>query len=50
MYTPINNMGHMRISGTEPSSVIILSQKREWFQRLESDVPKVPETSWSQKR
>ena len=28
----------MRISGTEPSSVI-LSQKREW---LESDVPKVP--------
>ena len=30
----------MRISGTEPSSVI-LSQTME-FQKLESDVPKVP--------
>ena len=30
----------MRISGTEPSSVI-LSQKKE-FQKLRRDVPKVP--------
>ena len=30
----------MRISGTEPSSVI-LSQKRK-FKKLERDVPKVP--------
>ena len=30
----------MRISGTEPSSVI-LSQTKQ-FQKLESDIPKVP--------
>ena len=42
----INNMDDMRISGTEPSSVI-LSQKRTggWFQKLESNVQKVPKTS-----
>ena len=33
-------MGHMRISITEPSSVI-LSQTQQ-FQKLESDIPKVP--------
>ena len=36
----IINMDHMRISGTEPSSVI-LSQKRN-FQKLKRDVPNVP--------
>ena len=36
----INNMDHMRISGTEPSSVI-LSQKK-YFQKLKRDVSKVP--------
>ena len=33
-------MDHMRISGTEPSSVI-LSQK-QYFQKLIRDVPNVP--------
>ena len=33
-------MDHMRISGTEPSS-LILSQTEE-FQRLKIDAPKVP--------
>ena len=33
-------MDHMRISGTEPSSVI-LSQTMK-FKRLKSDAPKVP--------
>ena len=32
-------MDHMRISGTEPSSVILSQTK---FQKLKSDVPKVP--------
>ena len=36
----INNMDHMHISGTEPSSMI-LSQKRN-FQKLKRDVPNVP--------
>ena len=36
----INNMDHMRISGTEPSSVI-LSQKK-YSQKLKRDVPNVP--------
>ena len=35
----INNMDHMRISGTEPSSVI-LSQKK-YCQKLKRDVPNV---------
>ena len=30
-----NNMDHMRISGTEPSSVIL--SQTEWFQKLEID-------------
>ena len=34
----INNMDHMRISGTEPSSVILSQTKK--FQKLESVVPK----------
>ena len=34
----INNMDHMRISGTEPSSVILSQTK--WFQKLISDTPK----------
>ena len=32
-------MNHMRISGTEPSSVILSLTKK--FQKLESDIPKV---------
>ena len=36
----INDMDHMRILGTEPSSVI-LSQTKQ-FQKLESDILKVP--------
>ena len=36
----INLIGHMRISGTEPSSVI-LSQK-EVNEKLKNDAPKVP--------
>ena len=36
----INNIDHMRISGTEPSSVI-LNQKK-CFQKLKWDVPNVP--------
>ena len=36
----INNMDHMRISGTEPSSVI-LSQTMK-FKKLKSYDPKVP--------
>ena len=36
----IYNVDHMRISGTEPLSVI-LSQKK-YFQKLERDVPNVP--------
>ena len=34
----INNIDHMRISGTEPSSVI----QTKWFQNLDSCVPKEP--------
>ena len=30
----------MRISGTEPSSVIL--NQRKWFKKLKSDAPKVP--------
>ena len=37
----------MRISGTEPSSVI-LSQKKE-FSKVEKKCPKRAKTSWSQK-
>ena len=33
-------MDHMRISGTEPSSM--LRSKREFYKRLKSDVPKMP--------
>ena len=36
----INNMDHMRISGKEPSSVI-LSQTKQ-FKKLKRDVTKVP--------
>ena len=36
----MNNMDHMRISGTEPSSVI-LSQTMK-FKKLKRDDPKVP--------
>ena len=39
-------MDHMRISGTEPSSVI-LSQKG--FSKIEKKCPKRTKTSWSQK-
>ena len=36
----MHNMDHMRISGTEPSSVILSQTK--WFQKLKIDAPKVP--------
>ena len=36
----INNMDHMRISGNEPSSVILSQRMR--FKKLKSDDPKVP--------
>ena len=36
----MNNMDHMRISGTKPSSVI-LSQTMK-FKKLKNDDPKVP--------
>ena len=36
----VYNMDHMRISGNEPSSVI-LGQKK-WLKRLKNNVPKVP--------
>ena len=36
----INNMDHMRISGTEPSSVIL--SKKKYFQKLKRDVQNVP--------
>ena len=42
----INNMDHMRISGTEPSSVILLSQTKH-FKKLKSDAPKVSNQTWS---
>ena len=35
-----NNMNHMRISGTEPSSVILRQTK--CFKKLKIDAPKVP--------
>ena len=38
--TLINNMDHMSISGTEPSSVILNHKKN--FQKLKRDVPNVP--------
>ena len=37
----INNMDHMRILGTEPSSVI-LSQTKSFQNVMKIDVPKVP--------
>ena len=45
MYTPfligfINNIDHMRISGTEPSSVIL--SQRKWLKKLTKNAPKVP--------
>ena len=45
MYTPFligfnYNMDHMRISGTEPSSVILSHTMK--FKKLKSDDPKVP--------
>ena len=46
MYTPffisdlINNMDHMRISGTEPSSVILSQTK--YFKKLKNDAQKLP--------
>ena len=48
MYTPnksdwINNMDHMRISGTGPSSVILSQTKL--FKEINSDAKKVPKTS-----
>ena len=36
----INNMDHMRISGTEPSSVVL--SQRSKFESLKRDVPNVP--------
>ena len=36
----INNMDHMRISGTEPS-IMILSQTKQ-FKKLKSDAKRVP--------
>ena len=40
-------MDHMRISGTEPSSVIL--SQNELFSKNEKRCPKRAETSWSQK-
>ena len=40
----INNMDHMRISGTEPSSVIF-SQTKNFNEKLKSGAQKVPKTS-----
>ena len=37
----INNMDHMRISGNEPSSVV-LSKTMKTIKKLKSDYPKVP--------
>ena len=36
-------MDHMRISGTEPSSVILSQTK--YFKKLKNDVQKISETS-----
>ena len=36
----INDMDHMRISGTEPSSVIL--SQRKYFKKLKNVRPKVP--------
>ena len=36
----INNMDHMRISGTEPSSVILSQTK--YFKKLKNDAQKLP--------
>ena len=36
----INNMDHMRISGNEPSSVVL--SQRSNFKKLKKDVPNVP--------
>ena len=43
----MNNMDHMRISGTEPSSVI-LSPKR-YFQKLKRNIPNVPKQAEAKK-
>ena len=40
-------MDYLRISGTEPSSVI--PSQTEYFQKLKIDATKVSNTSWSQK-
>ena len=41
-------MDHVRYSGNEPVISEILSQK-QIVSKVESDVPKVPKTSWSRK-
>ena len=38
--SPIYNMDHMHISGTEPSSVILSQTKL--FKKMKKDAPKVP--------
>ena len=38
----INNVDHMRISGTLPSSVILSQKKYMYIQKLKRDVPNVP--------
>ena len=44
----INKMDHMRISGTEPSSMILSQRKK--FQKFERDTfTKRAKTSWSEK-
>ena len=40
-------MDHMRISGTEPSSVIL--SQNELFSKMKKRCPKRAKTSWSQK-
>ena len=53
MYTPffisdlINNMDHMRISGTEPSSVILSQTK--YFKKLKNDAQKLPKQAKAKK-
>ena len=42
-----DNMDHMRISGTEPSSLI--RRQTKYFQKLESDVTKVPKQGWAKR-
>ena len=52
MYTPfksniIDYMGHMRISGTKPSSVILKQTKS--IKKLKRDSPKVPKDALAKK-